>query len=376
MFAELIAWITNSGQTFRRMHQAPFLLCSRSSTTGPCTRYLQGVGGTVPCLSGCEIIQTTRRSPKRIACCWRPQGSPLGIPRPTSRGRMPCGIRATPSMPSGRAGSTFLPHRRGLRGCKHACCQRPSCHRGRRRKFVAGQRGPDWSENRAAGVGLRVHQGIFCGFVKCSRHPGLVDLHGFWHWVCSKNWLACPERYSPPSLPRGLWLLSPKLLLLSSLQRVLPRKSSILTSDTSVTFFFGQIIAMFGGYFFIYPLKRFPLGIQSQSMSCQDRRGWPHGGHQWHATSREGSGSLGSLVVVSFSPKQKELSTWSTWKEPILGLDQEFFLEYFGHFCFHKLGGGWGRQLERVLDSLWKHRKCPKTSQKVKDLHELPICAK
>ena len=87
MFAELIAWITNSGQTFRRMHQAPFLLCSRSSTTGPCTRYLQGVGGTVPCLSGCEIIQTTRRSPKRIACCWRPpQGSPLGIPRPTSRG--------------------------------------------------------------------------------------------------------------------------------------------------------------------------------------------------------------------------------------------------------------------------------------------------
>ena len=229
MFAELIAWITNSGQTFRRMHQAPFLLCSRSSTTGPCTRYLQGVGGTVPCLSGCEIIQTTRRSPKRIACCWRPpQGSPLGIPRPTSRGRMPCGIRATPSMPSGRAGSTFLPHRRGLRGCKHACCQRPSCHRGRRRKFVAGQRGPDWSENRAAGVGLRVHQGIFCGFVKCSRHPGLVDLHGFWHWVCSKNWLACPERYSPPSLPRGLWLVSPKLLLLSSLQRVLPRKSSIL----------------------------------------------------------------------------------------------------------------------------------------------------
>ena len=192
MFAELIAWITNSGQTFRRMHQAPFLLCSRSSTTGPCTRYLQGVGGTVPCLSGCEIIQTTRRSPKRIAYCWRPpQGSPLGIPRPTSRGRMPCGIRATPSMPSGRAGSTFLPHRRGLRGCKHACCQRPSCHRVRRQKFVAGQRGPDWSENRAAGVGLRVHQGIFCGLLSAVGIQGWLTFMGFdIEFVPKTGWLA------------------------------------------------------------------------------------------------------------------------------------------------------------------------------------------
>ena len=135
---------------------------------------------------------------------------------------------------------------------------------------------------------------------------------------------------------------------------------------------------MFGGYFLSTHSRGSPLGIQSQSMSCQDRRDWPHGGRQWHATSREGSGSLGNLVVVSFGLPKTEgavnlvnLERTNSWP------GSRFFLDFFGIFWTFpppiNWGGGWGRQLERVFDSLRKHRNVRKHHRKSKICTSCPF---
>lgn len=134
---------------------------------------------------------------------------------------------------------------------------------------------------------------------------------------------------------------------------------------------------MFGGYFFYLPTQEVPPW-GSSPRACHARIGVVDrtvdiNGMRLHVKAL---GALGALSWCLSAQNRRSCQLGQLGKNQFLAWIKNFFLEYFGHFCFHKLGGGWGRQLERVLDSLWKHRKCPKTSQKVKDLHELPICAK